>query len=79
VKIAPSFGLLTFGAILTFAVTGHIHGFNLTVAGVILMLAGGTAVAHNLATARTRRRTDIITEPGRTTYLEPNDLDDSRS
>jgi hypothetical protein len=75
VKIGPSFGMMTVGALLTFAVTAHIHGFNLRVAGLILMLAGAAAVVYNINAARSRRRTDIISEPGHTTYLEPSDAE----
>jgi putative Mn2+ efflux pump MntP len=75
VKIGPSFVMMTLGGILTFAVTAHIHGFNVRVAGLILMLAGAAAVMYNINTSRTRRRTDIISEPGHTTYLEPSDAE----
>jgi hypothetical protein len=75
-KIGPSFGLIIFGALLTFAVTSaHLAGVNLHVAGVILMLAGACAVVYNVQESRTPRRTDIISEPGHTTYLEPSDAD----
>ncbi|HEV7203523.1 MAG TPA: hypothetical protein VGN18_02870 [Jatrophihabitans sp.] len=77
-KIGPSFGLMVFGAILTFAVTAsHLAGVNLRVAGVILMFAGAVAVAYNIKVSRTRRRTDIISEPGHTTYLEPSDAEEA--
>lgn len=75
-KIGPSFGLLIFGAILTFAVTSaDLAGVNLHVAGVILMFAGVCAVGYSIRESRTPRRTDIISEPGHTTYLEPSDAE----
>lgn len=76
-KIGPSFGLLIFGAILTFAVTSTtLAGVNIHVAGAILMLAGACAVAYSIQESRTPRRTDIISEPGHTTYLEPSDAEE---
>jgi putative Mn2+ efflux pump MntP len=72
-SIGPSFITMTIGAILSFAVSAHIHGLNIHVAGVILFLAGAAAVAYNLKVMQTRRRTDVISEPGHTTYLEPAD------
>ncbi|HEY8300660.1 MAG TPA: hypothetical protein VIG48_02050 [Jatrophihabitans sp.] len=75
-RLGPSFALLVFGAILTFAVTAHVSGFNIHVAGVILMLAGLAAVGYHLKRERTPRRTDVIAEPGHTTYLEPSELRD---
>lgn len=77
-KIGPSFGLIVFGALLTFAITsGHLAGVNLHVAGVILMVAGACAVGYNVHQSRTPRRTDIISEPGHTTYLEPFDAEET--
>jgi hypothetical protein len=64
---------MTIGALLAFGVTGHVDGLNIQACGVILLLAGAVAVAYNIKVARTRRRTDIISEPGHTTYLEPSD------
>jgi hypothetical protein len=77
-KTGPSFALMIFGAILTFAVTAtHVAGLNIHVAGAILLFAGAAAVAYNIQVSRTRRRTDIISEPGHTTYLEPSDAEDA--
>lgn len=76
--IAPSFVTMTIGALLAFAVTGHVDGLNIRAAGVILLLAGAIAVAYNIKAMRTRRRTDIISEPGHTTYLEPSDAPEVR-
>lgn len=75
-KLGPSFALLVIGAILTFAVTAHISGFNIRIAGVVLMLAGIAAVSYHLKREDTPRRTDVYTEPGHTTYLEPSELRD---
>jgi putative Mn2+ efflux pump MntP len=76
VKIGPSFVTMTIGAILAFAVNAHISGFNVRIAGAILLIAGAVAVAYNVRMARIPRRTDIIEEPGHTTYLEPADQED---
>lgn len=77
-KIGPSFGLMVFGAILAFAVRAtDLAGVNLHVAGIILMLAGGCAVAYSINESRTPRRTDIISAPGHTTYLEPADVEET--
>lgn len=77
-KIGPSFGLMVFGALLTFAVTAtDFAGVNIHVAGVILLFAGAAAVAYNVQVSRTPKRTEIISEPGHTTYLEPSDADDA--
>jgi hypothetical protein len=75
-RIGPSFSLLVFGAILAFAVTGSPSFVNLHVVGVILMLAGIVAVTYHLRREDTPRRTDVYTEPGHTTYLEPSELRD---
>lgn len=75
-KLGPSFAMLVVGSILTFAVHAHLAAVNLRVAGVILMLAGIAATAYHLTWADKPRRTDVIDEPGHTTYLEPSELRD---
>lgn len=75
-RIGPSFAMLVIGSILTFAVHAHLSVVDLRVAGLILMLAGIAAVGYHLTRADTPRRTDIFTEPGHTTYLEPSELRD---
>lgn len=75
-KLGPSFALIVIGGILTFAVTAHVSGLNLHVTGVILMLAGIVAVSYYIKRERTPRRTEVIAEPGHTTYLEPSEYRD---
>ena len=77
-KLAPSFALLVIGCILTFAVNAHLSGFNIRIAGAILMLAGIAAVAYSLSRENKQRRTDVISEPGHTIYLEPAERDYER-
>lgn len=75
-RLGPSFALLVIGAIFTFAVTADVSFVNLHVVGVILMLAGVVAVTYHLRREDTPRRTDVYSEPGHTTYLEPSELRD---
>ena len=75
-KLGPSFALLVIGAIFTFAVSAHISWLNIHVAGVVLMVAGIVAVSYHISREQTPRRTDVYTEPGHTTYLEPSELRD---
>jgi hypothetical protein len=78
-RLGPSFTLLVIGGILTFAVNAHPSGFNINIAGAILMLAGIVAVAYNVSRENKPRRTDVISEPGHTTYLEPAERERERS
>jgi len=75
-RIGVSLLLIAAGAILKFAVTAHTNGFNINTAGVILMVIGAVGLVISLILYSTRRRTDIINRPGRTTYVEPNDFVD---
>ncbi|MCW2542325.1 MAG: hypothetical protein JWN95_4050 [Frankiales bacterium] len=68
-----SFLLIAVGAILKFAVTDNVNGIDLGMVGVILMIVGAAGLLLSLILMTTRRRTDVITRPGRTTYVEPND------
>lgn len=70
--IGASLVLIAAGAILKWAVTVQTNGFNLNTIGVILMVIGAVGLVLGLALMTTRRRTDIVTQPGRTTYIEPN-------
>lgn len=78
-RLGPSFALLVIGGILTFAVSAHPSGFNIRIAGVILLLAGIAAVAYNVSQENKPRRTDVISEPGHTTYIEPAEREHERS
>lgn len=89
--IGASLILIAVGAILRFAVsTSQIAGINVGVVGIILMIVGIVGLLITLAMIMTRRRTDVIHEPGvrgydeagrpvqrpgRTTYVEPSDYD----
>jgi hypothetical protein len=77
-KIGVSLLLIAVGAILKFAVTSRVNGINLGTVGLILILVGVLGMILSLIFMTTRRRTDIITRPGRTTYVEPNDPVDPR-
>jgi hypothetical protein len=70
-RIGASLFLIAVGAILKFAVTTHVSGVNLSVVGVILMLVGVLGLVLTAIWLSTRRRTDVIREPGRTTYMTP--------
>jgi hypothetical protein len=91
VRIGASLFLVALGAILKWAVTGHVNGLNLDALGVILMLVGATGLLLSLVLLSVRRRTDVIHQgrvgyddgrgmvgPGtsRTTYIEPRGYDD---
>ncbi|HET7476417.1 MAG TPA: DUF6458 family protein [Dermatophilaceae bacterium] len=65
--------LIAVGAILKFAVTGDVSGIKLGTVGVILMIIGAAGLVLSLVLMSTRRRTDVIHTPNRTTYVEPND------
>lgn len=70
-SIGPGLFMIALGAILKFAITYHHSGVNLGVIGVILMIVGVVAVAIGIAYTASRRRTDIVHEPGHTRVTEP--------
>lgn len=74
-RIGASLFLIALGAILKFAVTKHVNGIDLGVVGVILMVIGAIGLVLTLIMMATRRRTDVIHEPGRTVYVEPGPRD----
>jgi len=76
--IGASLFLIAVGAILKWAVSAHVNGVNLGVIGVILMVVGIAGLVLGIALMMSRRRTDIIHRPGRTTYVEPSDPLDPR-
>lgn len=76
--IGVSFLLIAIGAILKFAVTTSVNGINVGTVGVILMVVGAVGLVLGLILMNTRRRTDVITRPGHTTYVEPSDPVDPR-
>jgi hypothetical protein len=78
VTIGASFVLIAIGAILKFAVTHRVNGVNIGTVGVILMIVGAAGLVLGLILMTTRRRTDVISRPGHTTYVEPNDPLDPR-
>jgi Domain of unknown function (DUF6458) len=71
--LGASFLLIAVGAILKFAVTHRVNGVDLGTVGVILMIVGAAGLILALILLSSRRRTDVITRPGHTTYVEPND------
>ena len=89
-RIGASLLLIALGAVLKFAVTASIGGVDIGVVGIILMIVGVVGLLITLIMMSTRRRTDVIHEPGpayvddragyaarggRTTYVEPADRD----
>lgn len=89
-RIGGSLLLIAIGAVLKFAVTASIGGVDIGVVGIILMIVGVVGLLITLIVMSTRRRTDVIHEPGaayvdergtravrggRTTYVEPADRD----
>ncbi len=76
--IGASLLLIAVGAILKWAVTAHLNGIDLATIGVILMIVGAAGLVLGLAIMLSRRRTDVVMRPGRTTYIEPNDTVDPR-
>ncbi len=90
-RIGGSLFLIAVGAILKFAVSDSVNGIDLGMIGIILMVVGAVGLLITLIMMSTRRRTDVIHEPGpayvadgraygtppagRTTYVEPADRD----
>ena len=76
--IGASLLLIAAGAILKFAVTKQVSGISISTVGVVLMVVGVVGLVLGLVMMASRRRTDIISRPGHTTYVEPNDPGDPR-
>ncbi len=76
--IGASLVLIAIGAVLKFAVTKHVSGVDLQTVGVIIMLIGVVGLILGLVMTFARRRTDVVSRPGRTTYIEPNSQVDPR-
>ena len=76
--IGASLLLIAIGAVLKFAVTDTVKNVDLGTIGVILMIVGALGLILGLVLMTMRRRTDVITRPGRTTVVEPNDTVDPR-
>jgi hypothetical protein len=76
--IGASLFLIAVGAVLKFAVTDSLDSVDLGTIGVILMVVGAVGLVLGLVLMTSRRRTDVVTTPGRTTYVEPNDAADPR-
>jgi Domain of unknown function (DUF6458) len=53
--IGGSIGLIAVGAILTFAVSWHLAGVNLTLVGLIMMAVGAIGLASYISIFRKRR------------------------
>ena len=76
--IGASLLLIAIGAVLKFAVTANVKNVDLGTVGVILMIIGVVGLVLGVVLMTARRRTDVITRPGRTTYVEPNETIDPR-
>jgi hypothetical protein len=76
--IGASLFLIAVGAILKWAITDNLSGVDLGTIGVILMIVGAAGLILGVVLLMSRRRTEIVTRPGRTTYIEPNDPVDPR-
>lgn len=76
--IGASLVLIAIGAILKFAITDRVNGVDIGTVGVILMIIGVAGLLLGLVLMTTRRRTDVISRPGHTTYVEPNGPIDPR-
>jgi hypothetical protein len=76
--IGASLFLFAVGAVLRFAITDNVKGVDLGTVGVILMVVGVVGLILGLVLMTSRRRTDVVSTPGRTTYVEPNDAVDPR-
>ena len=72
-RIGASLFLIACGAILKFGVTKQVNGVDLSAIGVILMIVGAVGLLITLIMLSTRRRTDIIHTPDRTTYIAPGE------
>ena len=72
-RIGASLFLIAAGAILDFAVTDHVHGINLSVVGLILMIIGGLGLLFELVMMSSNRRRMLVARAPRTTYVEPVD------
>ncbi len=90
-RIGASLFLIALGAILKWAVTGHVSGLDLDALGTILLVVGAIGLLLSVVLLSIRRRTDVIHQgrvgygdsrgmvgPGtsRTTYIEPSSYDD---
>lgn len=72
-KIGASLVLLAIGAILRFAVTKQVSGIDVQTVGVVLMIVGLIGLVISMIMFGSRRRTDVVHTPNRTTYVEPVD------
>ena len=69
-RIGASLFLIALGAILTFAVTGHVNGVDLTKVGIVLMIVGALGLLITSAFMMTRRRTAVV-YPDDAAYAQP--------
>jgi Domain of unknown function (DUF6458) len=72
-RVGVGLVLIAIGAILKFAVTGHISGINVQTVGVVLMTVGVIGLLITFVRLSVRRRTDVIHRGRDVTYLEPAD------
>ncbi len=59
-RIGASLFLIALGAILKWAVTGHVSGLDLDALGTILLVVGAIGLLLSVVLLSIRRRTDVI-------------------
>lgn len=74
-RIGGSLFLIAVGAIVKFAVTDKVHGIDLPVVGVILMIVGAVVLLFELTMFASRRRTVVTRGRGVTYVSGPADSD----
>jgi hypothetical protein len=74
-RVAWCLFVIALGAILVFAVNGHLASINLTAVGVILMIVGALGLVITIYLQTSRRRTDVIRGRNGTTVIEPTRYD----
>jgi hypothetical protein len=72
-RIGSALFLIALGAILKWAVTGHVRGIDLHAVGVILMVIGIIGLVLELFLWTNRRRTTIVDHPPQTLYVDHPD------
>ncbi|GAB3867466.1 hypothetical protein GCM10028801_41550 [Nocardioides maradonensis] len=72
--IGASLFLIAVGAILKWAVDAQVSGIDLQTVGTIMMVVGVIGLVVTMVIWGTRRRTDVVHDGRRTTYVEPNDV-----
>ena len=76
--MGPGVVLAVLGAILAFAVRANTSVINLTVVGIILMVAGGGLIWHARKGSRRQRIVTREERPGRLDHADPHGASDDR-